>query len=97
MAEPVFQKISFLKEKSVQIFSANYTLYGDMSARVTETLSHFAPDIEIYSIDEAFLNLSGFTGDLEKLCSEITSTVKRNTGIPISIKKGITWRILPSA
>jgi DNA polymerase V len=90
MAEPVFQKIRFLNEKGVQIFSSNYTLYGDMSARVTETLSHFAPEIEIYSIDEAFLNLSGFTGDLEKLCNEITSTVKRNTGIPISIGIGPT-------
>jgi DNA polymerase V len=90
MAEPVFKKIKYLNENGVQIFSSNYTLYGDMSARVTETLSHFAPEIEIYSIDEAFLNLSGFTGDLEKLCSEIISTVKRNTGIPISIGIGPT-------
>lgn len=90
MAEPVFQKIGFLKENGVQIFSSNYTLYGDMSARVIETLSHFVPEIEIYSIDEAFLNLSGFSGDLEKLCNEIFSTVQRNTGIPVSIGIGPT-------
>lgn len=90
MAEPVFQKIRFLKEKGVQIFSSNYTLYGDMSARVTETLSHFAPEIEIYSIDEAFLNFTGFAGDLEKLSKEIAFTVKHNTGIPVSIGIGPT-------
>ena len=90
MAEPVFQKIKFLKETGVQIFSSNYTLYGDMSARVTETLSQFVPEIEIYSIDEAFLNLTGFTGDLEKLSSEIAFTVKQNTGIPVSLGIGPT-------
>ena len=90
MAEPAFQKAKFLNDNGVQIFSSNYTLYGDMSARVIETLSHFVPEIEIYSIDEAFLNLTGFTGDLEKLCYEITSTVKQNTGIPISIGIGPT-------
>jgi len=90
MAEPVFQKIKFLNENGVHIFSSNYTLYGDMSARVTETLSHFVPEIEIYSIDEAFLNLIGFTGDLEKLSREIAFTVKHNTGIPVSIGIGPT-------
>lgn len=90
MAEPAFKKAKYLKDNGVEMFSSNYTLYGDMSARVTETLSHFVPEIEIYSIDEAFLNLTGFTGDLEKLCHEIFSTVKQNTGIPISIGIGPT-------
>ena len=90
MAEPAFKKFKFLNDNGVHIFSSNYTLYGDMSARVTETLSQFAPEIEIYSIDEAFLNLAGFTGDLEKLCQEIYSTVRQNTGIPISIGIGPT-------
>ncbi|HSM49255.1 MAG TPA: Y-family DNA polymerase [Draconibacterium sp.] len=90
MAEPVFQKIKFIKDSGVQIFSSNYTLYGDMSARVTETLSHFAPEIEIYSIDEAFLNLTVFAGDLEKLSQGIAFKVKHNTGIPVSIGIGPT-------
>jgi DNA polymerase V len=90
MAEPAFKKAKYLKDNGVKMFSSNYTLYGDMSARVTETLSHFVPEIEVYSIDEAFLNLTGFTGDLEKLCHEIFSTVKQNTGIPISIGIGPT-------
>ena len=90
MAEPVFKKIKFLKENGVHIFSSNYTLYGDMSSRVTETLSYFTPEIEIYSIDEAFLNLNGFTGDPESLSKRILETVTKNTGIPISIGIGPT-------
>jgi DNA polymerase V len=90
MAEPAFKKVKFLNDNDVKMFSSNYTLYGDMSARVTETLSQFASEIEIYSIDEAFLNLTGFTGDLEKLCNDIFITVRQNTGIPISIGIGPT-------
>lgn len=90
MAEPAFKKNMFLKENNVRVFSSNYTLYGDMSARVTETLSHITPEIEIYSIDEAFLNLTGFTGNLEELCKNIAFTVQRNTGIPVSIGVGPT-------
>jgi len=90
MAEPAFKKNKFLKDNNVQVFSSNYTLYGDMSARVTETLSHFAPEIEIYSIDEAFLNLTGFTGDLEDLSKKIIATLRQNTGIPISVGIGPT-------
>lgn len=90
MAEPVFTKTKFLKENRVHIFSSNYTLYGDMSARVTETLSHFIPEIEIYSIDEAFLNLIHFNGDQEQLSKKIISQVHRNTGIPISVGIGPT-------
>lgn len=90
MAEPAFKKLKYLKDNDIEVFSSNYTLYGDMSARVTETLSKFIPEIEIYSIDEAFLNLTGFTGDLEELCKEIIFTVTRNTGIPISIGIGPT-------
>lgn len=88
MAEPAFTKTRFLKENRVQVFSSNYTLYGDMSARVTETLSGFVPELEIYSIDEAFLNLNGFTGSLESFSKTISTTVKQNTGIPISIGIG---------
>lgn len=90
MGEPVFQKEKFLKENNVFIFSSNYTLYGDMSARVTETLSHLVPEIEIYSIDEAFLNLSGLAADLEQLAQQIAATVLQYTGIPVSVGIGPT-------
>ena len=90
MAEPVFKKVQLLKEHDVQVFSSNYTLYGDMSQRVTETLSHFSPQVEIYSIDEAFLNLAGHTKNYENLAKEIVKTVKKYTGIPVSIGIGPT-------
>jgi len=90
MAEPVFKKTDLLKTHDVQVFSSNYTLYGDMSQRVTETLSHFTPQVEVYSIDEAFLNLNGLEKDLEKLAIRISRTVKKYTGIPVSVGIGPT-------
>ncbi len=90
MAEPAFKKIRFLEKNEVFVFSSNYTLYGDMSQRVTETLSQFAPEVEIYSIDEAFMNLAGMQEDLKVRAEKIIQTVKQNTGIPISIGIGTT-------
>lgn len=90
MAEPVFKKTDLLKTNDVQVFSSNYTLYGDMSQRVTETLSRFAPQVEIYSIDEAFLDLAGQNKNYEELGHEIIRTVKKHTGIPVSVGIGPT-------
>ncbi|MFI3267670.1 MAG: SOS mutagenesis and repair protein UmuC, partial [Rikenellaceae bacterium] len=59
MGQPVFQVRELLKKQNVAIFSTNYQLYADMSARVMDTLKRLVPEIEIYSIDEAFLNLEG--------------------------------------
>jgi DNA polymerase V len=70
----------------VHVFSSNYTLYGDLSRRVMETLSLFAPKLEVYSIDEAFLDLSGFGRiDLAVYGRRIRDTEKRWTGIPVSV------------
>jgi DNA polymerase V len=60
----------------VIVRSSNYTLYGDMSARVMEVLSHFTPDLEIYSIDEAFLGMAGFGARLESDAQGVT--IKRH-------------------
>src|SRR5271157_4137953 len=60
MGAPAFEIEQFLKTNNVAVFSSNYVLYGDMSHRVMSTLGAFAPEIEIYSIDEAFLDLHGF-------------------------------------
>ena len=68
----------------VKAFSSNYALYADMSARVMNNLARFTPDIEIYSIDECFLSLSGFS-NLESLGSQMRQQVIRNTGIPVSL------------
>jgi DNA polymerase V len=68
------------------VFSSNYTLYGDMSKRVMETLCRFVPRVEIYSIDEAFLDMNGFYSlDYEDTAHYIRATIKQNVGIPISV------------
>ena len=81
-----FFKIKDMAEKhGVVALSSNYTLYADMSRRVMETLCNFTPEIEIYSIDEAFLNLSGFGDNLTEYGRKIRQTVKQWTGMPVSI------------
>jgi len=86
MGAPIFELSDMIKRYRVKVFSSNYALYGDMSQRVMETLSGFAEDVEIYSIDEAFLDLSGFGNEnLTDYGRRISSAVKKWTGIPISI------------
>lgn len=82
---PAFQCERLLKSHNGVMLSSNYTLYGDMSRRVMETLSQFAPDIEVYSIDESFLSLTGISGSLEAYAHSIKKTVYRWTGIPVSV------------
>jgi DNA polymerase V len=67
----------------VQVFSSNYELYGDISHRVMSTLTRLCPDVEIYSIDEAFLVLD--EEDNTQFCTHVRQTVKRWTGMPVSI------------
>jgi DNA polymerase V len=68
----------------VVVRSSNYTLYGDMSRRVMDVLSRFTPDLEIYSIDEAFLGLEGFA-NLEAYAKALRAAVQQWTGIPVSV------------
>ena len=58
MGVPVFKIKDLIKKHKVKVFSSNFTLYGDLSARVMQTLSEFTPELEVYSIDEAFLALN---------------------------------------
>ena len=91
MGQPFFQIKDLCKKHGVIVFSSNYVLYGDMSRRVDEVLSMFAPDIENYSIDESFLDLSGFkTKDLMEYGQEIRQTVLKWTGIPTCVGLGTT-------
>jgi DNA polymerase V len=71
--------------QGVIVRSSNYTLYGDMSARVMRVLADFTPELEIYSIDEAFLDMDGFDTRLEKHARELRRTVLQWTGIPVSV------------
>ena len=86
MGEPYFKAKKIIDKNNVKVFSSNYSLYGDISQRVMETLARFAVDVEIYSIDEAFLGLNGFQNyELSTYCSYIRSTIKQCVGIPVSI------------
>ncbi len=82
---------SFIRKHDIRLFSSNYTLYGDMSARVMNTLSMFTPDLEIYSIDEAFLSLRGFEHlSLTDYGRKMKKTVRQHTGLPVSVGIGPT-------
>ena len=86
MGEPYFKEKDIIVKNNVQVFSSNYSLYGDISRRVMRTLKRFNSDIEVYSIDEAFLDLSNFSDDeVEDVGKEIRNTVLKWTGIPTSI------------
>ncbi len=91
MGDPYFKVKNVIKKNNVKVFSSNYALYGDMSQRVMEILLGFSPDVEIYSIDEAFLSLQGFKNyELLTYCKHIRKTIKQWTGIPVSIGVGST-------
>ncbi len=86
MGEPYFKAKDIIIKNKVNVFSSNYSLYGDLSRRVMRTLKRFNSAIEVYSIDEAFLDLSNFSDDeVEKVGREIRETVLKWTGIPTSI------------
>ena len=86
MGTPYYQ-ISRLAERGcLEVCSSNYTLYGDMSARVMSILAGTVPKIEIYSIDEAFLLLDGISErQVVPLCSGLVAKIRKWTGIPVSI------------
>ncbi len=83
MGAPLFEQERLLQQHNVIVCSSNYTLYGDMSHRVMQTLRQFAPEMEIYSIDEAFLLIDN--NDPLALGRKIRETVLQWTGIPVSV------------
>jgi len=86
MGEPAYKLKELIESNQVVVFSSNYTLYGDMSHRVMSIISEHVPDMEVYSIDEAFLLLDGFENiDLKAFGEKLTRTVQRSTGIPVSL------------
>lgn len=89
MGVPLFKVRALLERHQVQVYSSNYTLAGDLSSRVMAVLAEFTPTWEAYSIDEWFLDLSGFTHQsLTDYCRQIRATVRQRTGIPVSIGVG---------
>ena len=87
MGAPAFEYQKLFQQHNVQVFSANFALYGDMSNRVMTILSDYSPEMEIYSIDECFLKLKGFDKyfNLQNYGEEMRYKVTKWTGIPISI------------
>ena len=91
MGEPYFKAKKIIEKNNVKVFSSNYSLYGDISQRVMEILLGFSPEVEIYSIDEAFLNFKGFKNhELLTYCKHIRQTITQWVGIPVSIGVGST-------
>lgn len=84
MGVPAFKMQRVFDQKNVHVFSTNFALYGDLSNRVMQILSKEAPAIEVYSIDEAFLDLSGVT-KLNQFSIDLRAKVRQWTGIPVSI------------
>ena len=122
MGEPYFKLRDFARARGVVVRSANYALYGDMSARVVETLATFTDEIDVYSIDEAFFDLTHFfcdstgrypheeeealeLGELpravreaaEPLAEKIAATIRKWTGVPVSIGLGPTRTLAKAA
>jgi DNA polymerase V len=85
MGAPLFKVESLLDENDAEIFSSNYALYGDMSGRVMNLLHNFTPEIEVYSIDEAFLSLEPRKNSLDRLAYRIRDKMYKWSGIPVSI------------
>lgn len=86
MFEPVFKIKDVLIKNKVTFFSSNYTLYGEMSQRVMNILGQFSPNVEVYSIDEAFIDISGMKyRNLEEYGHAIKETIYKYTGLPVGV------------
>ncbi len=89
MGEPFFQKRDFMDDHKFCVYSSNYNLYGDMSDRVMSVIKKYANQVEVYSIDECFVDFSNIPdGELVDRLHLIRNEVKRQTGIPVSIGIG---------
>ena len=91
MGSPYFKQESLIRKHNVTVFSSNYPLYGDISQRVMDVLMRLEPNVEVYSIDEAFISLPpGKHYNLENWGRLLKATVQKHTGIPVSIGFGPT-------
>jgi DNA polymerase V len=90
MGAPFFKIRDLCRKNGVAVFSSNYTLYGDMSRRMNEIYHQFAPEVEVYSIDESFLNIVGLARDYTAYAQELRQRVLRWVGIPTCVGIGPT-------
>lgn len=87
MGDVFYQVKDRLEQNDVAVFSSNYNLYGDMSRRVMSLLSRYSPKVDVYSIDEAFLDFTGMgtSEELTEYCRKMVRHIGKGTGIPISL------------
>ncbi len=85
MAQPLFQIKDLVKKNDVQVLSANFHLYSDMSNRFVQVLADTTPKIQKYSIDECFLDITGLTGDLVDFGNQLCAKILKWTGLPVSV------------
>ncbi|MFD2916763.1 Y-family DNA polymerase [Psychroserpens luteus] len=86
MGAPIFKWESFCKANKIHVLSSNYPLYGDMSSRVMDILRQFTPDVEVYSIDESFLEFKGFENyDFNDYGNKMRTRILKWTGIPVCV------------
>lgn len=97
MGEPYFKVRAFLEEHGVVSFSSNYTLYGEVTARVQDTIAGMVPSVEKYSIDESFADLTGLPEPLAEYCRCIQSRVLKWTGMRVGIGIGHTKTLAKAA
>lgn len=91
MGQPLFQIQDLVRRHQIKVFSSNYELYGDLSRRVMAVIEEYVPRLEVYSIDEAFVDLTGIPLDeLAGMAAKIRQAVKQRVGIPVSIGIGQT-------
>ena len=87
MGDPFFKIRNLVEKHGVAVFSGNMALYGDMSQRVRWVLEEYAPAVEVYSIDEAFLDLRGINNiDFDKYAKDISAQCWNMTSIPVSLR-----------
>ena len=85
MGQPFFQIKELVKKHGINCFSSNFILYEDVSHRVMQLLEQFAPNPEVYSVDEAFLHLPDDTSRLRQIGNDIVKTIDQQIGIPVSV------------
>lgn len=91
MGQPFFEVSDLCQKKQVYVFSSNYALYGDMSHRVMSIIESYWPEHEVYSIDEAFLMISGLDeSKIKDFSYQLINAIEKSTGIPVSIGVGQT-------
>ena len=88
MGEPLFKAKKIIEENKINVFSSNFELYGEISNRIMKELNHFSSSMEIYSIDEAFLDID--FQDYNLICENIVNQINNIIGIPISVGVGYT-------